>query len=137
MTSYTEKTVLVFVINENKILLVKRKNTWFENNKYLVPGGLVDENETVEQSASRELKEETNIAAKESDLENICHPTTSQTGDRVFENHYVLARNSTGEIKNLEPHRHSDVGWFSIEDLPENTSTIVTDILKLLQKQLQ
>jgi hypothetical protein len=25
-----------------------------------------------------------------------------------------------GELQNLEPHKHSDLGWFEIDNLPQN-----------------
>lgn len=42
-----------------KILLVKRKNHPFKN-MYALPGGFANPNESLEQAAARELKEETN-----------------------------------------------------------------------------
>lgn len=90
--SEIEKTVLVFVLRGNKLLLAERKNTWFENNLYLTPGGLVDEGESVATAAARELKEETGIYVEPSELVPIKQADITTTRGRTFENHYLLAK---------------------------------------------
>lgn len=52
----------VIIKDKDKILFLKRaSNKTVEPNKYCLPGGHIDEGETVEQAACRELKEEANI----------------------------------------------------------------------------
>lgn len=55
--------IIAAVIRENKILLLKQNYT-FKNSKVLV-SGYVANNETVEDTVLREIKEETGIIAKE------------------------------------------------------------------------
>lgn len=59
----------VTLIDNGKILLVKRKNTGFMDGYYATPGGHVDPEETIKTAAVRELKEETDLDVKEEDLE--------------------------------------------------------------------
>lgn len=54
-------TVDVIVQRSNRILLVKRKKDPFKD-KLALPGGFVNENETVEDAALREIKEETSLS---------------------------------------------------------------------------
>jgi len=50
------------IINlEGRIVLIKRKNPPFG---WAIPGGFVDEGETVEEAVIREMKEETNLELK-------------------------------------------------------------------------
>jgi 8-oxo-dGTP diphosphatase len=53
---------VVFLKNENltKVLLVKRKKDPFKG-KWAIPGGFLEEDETLEKGAARELKEETGL----------------------------------------------------------------------------
>ena len=51
-------TVDIIIHKDGKILLIKRKNPPFG---WALPGGFVDEGETVEQAAIREAKEETGL----------------------------------------------------------------------------
>jgi len=55
-------TVDAIVVRDGKILLVKRGRPPFEGS-YALPGGFVEDGETVEAAAARELMEETEIVA--------------------------------------------------------------------------
>jgi 8-oxo-dGTP diphosphatase len=52
--------VLHKTVNNNKILLIERKHPPFKN-CWALPGGFIEMEETLEQSAIRELQEETGI----------------------------------------------------------------------------
>ena len=47
------------VIDGRKILLVKRAGQWVESGKWALPGGFLDRDETSQEAAVREVKEET------------------------------------------------------------------------------
>lgn len=51
-------TVDIIILRDNQIVLVKRKNP---PHGYAIPGGFVDEGESVEHAAVREAKEETGL----------------------------------------------------------------------------
>ncbi len=51
----------VAVVNDGKILLVRRSIDDFLGGYYELPGGGVDDGETIEQAALREVKEETGL----------------------------------------------------------------------------
>jgi 8-oxo-dGTP diphosphatase len=53
-------TVDVLIIREGKIVLVERKHPPYKG-YYALPGGFVEEDETVESAAIREAKEETGL----------------------------------------------------------------------------
>ena len=61
-----EKTVRAVIIEDNKLLVFFRKK--LVNNKmityYALPGGHLEENETLEETVIRELKEEMNVDIK-------------------------------------------------------------------------
>src|SRR3569832_1131425 len=52
-------TGVIIVNDQNEVLLVKRAEHLTRGGKYTIPGGFLDRDETVEEGALRELKEET------------------------------------------------------------------------------
>lgn len=58
-------TVDCVIFSENEVVLIKRKNPPFQDH-FALPGGFVEDNETVETACIREAKEETNL-----DLKNL------------------------------------------------------------------
>lgn len=97
----------------NRILLGKRKNTFGEGT-YGLPGGHLKSNETIEQCAIREIKEETGLIVKEEDLKVI---NMARTFDRIQIG--VLVNKYVGSPIIGEPHKCSDLSFFDLNDLPE------------------
>ena len=63
MNKFTLTTDCVIFLKENidrKVLLIQRANEPFKG-QWALPGGMLDEGETLEQCASRELQEETGL----------------------------------------------------------------------------
>lgn len=122
---------LCFVISDNRILLLERKNTWFENGMYLPPGGNVDKDEDPKKSSARELLEETGLTVNPDKLK-LVRSYQNYANDEDWDNFYYLATDYTGKLENKEASRHSDIDWFTLDHLPNNTSKIVYDTLKLI-----
>ena len=114
---------------ELKILLIKRKDHPFIGN-WSVPGGFVDINESVDDAAYRELKEETNI-------DNIYMEQLYTWGDvkrdprmRVVSTSYMALVNKQG-LKEKAGDDASDLAWFSIrKELVNEYKTQNGDIIK-------
>ena len=122
---------MVFILEADKILLSRRLNTWFGENEFAPPGGNVDMNETPLLSAVRETKEEVNLQLTTESLRLIEKNVTEANG-RIFENYYYATSQFTGKSINNEPHRHSDLDWYPISNLPENTMQLVIDLIPKL-----
>lgn len=96
----------VAVINgDKKVLLLKRGPTAPWNpNSYCFPGGTVEDNESLDQAASRELYEETGIVVNTNDLEKLIVVYPSGYKKTIF-----VARINDAEVKlNYE---HTDYAW--------------------------
>ena len=61
-------SVQCIIKKDNKILLLKRQNTNFGNNKYALPGGHLEYTEDIQEGMARELYEEVGLNIKEDDL---------------------------------------------------------------------
>lgn len=104
------------IINNNKILLLKRKLEP-EIDSWCYPGGRLEFGETLEDAVIREIKEEVNL--KVIILKYIGY------GNQITENyhwvnHTFITQVINGVEKNIDTAAHSDMQWFDINDLPEN-----------------
>ena len=57
------KTVLCYILKDDKVLLIKKayKENDMNSNKYMGVGGHIEENESIDDAILREVKEETNL----------------------------------------------------------------------------
>jgi len=99
-----------------KVLLIQRNNDPFKN-AWALPGGFVNETETLEAAALRELEEETGVTdIFIEQLFTFGTPKRDPRGHVVTVAYYALI--------NLEEHKigaettSKDVNWFSLEKLP-------------------
>ncbi|HLC52602.1 MAG TPA: NUDIX hydrolase [Candidatus Nanoarchaeia archaeon] len=108
----------IFLIKDNKILLLKRKGAHGEGS-WCTPGGHLEFKESLEECSKREVLEETGIKIETAEFLTV-------TND-IFEgeNKHYLSVFMKAEIKdqepqNIEPDRHVALEWFSWDNLPEN-----------------
>ena len=110
---------LCLLIKDDSVLLAKKARKigagcW---NGY---GGGVEENETLLDSAIRELKEESTLIAKKEDLEKVAivdfHNMKTDGGIFVCRVHFFLIRNWEGEPKETEEMLNPT--FFKINNLP-------------------
>lgn len=118
----TPASYLVLIKND-KILLLRRFNTGFEDGNYSIIAGHVEKGETFTQCIIREAKEEAGIIIDEKDLK-VCH-VMHRDSKRETNNERIDVFFTTsewkGEIKNIEPNKCDDLSWFDINNLPINT----------------
>jgi 8-oxo-dGTP pyrophosphatase MutT (NUDIX family) len=88
--------VAVIVIKNNQILLIHR----FRKGKdfWVIPGGSVEEGESLEEAGKREIKEETNLDVEIG--EKLWEYENDYYGDGIRKEYYFLAKNfSDGEVR--------------------------------------
>jgi 8-oxo-dGTP diphosphatase len=106
----------VFVFKDGKFLLQKRQGSHGEGT-WSLPGGHLEFGESFEDTARREVKEESNLA-----IINVRFGAV--TNDHfVDENkHYVtiwmLSDWHSGELQNMEPQKCTAQSWHTFDDLP-------------------
>lgn len=105
----------------NKILLLRRFNTGFEDGNYGLVAGHVDSGETFTTALIREAKEESGIDINSSAVQTIhvMHRRSGFDGSERVDVFHTVEKWS-GEIINTEPHKCDDLSWFDIDDLPSN-----------------
>ena len=123
-------TVDLMLTRENngskEILLSLRKNTGYNDGKFELPGGHVEENEDIMEAMIREAKEELKIDLKVEDLK-IEHILHHYKGDRIK---FILsAKKYTGNIEIGEPDKCEKIEWYEINKLPTNIDEKLKKIL--------
>ena len=107
----------VIIKNENKILVGKRTNSHAPF--WSIPGGHIEPGETFEQTAIREIKEETNLEISKPKV--ICITNNLETFAQCGK-HYIsiilLAQEMVGELKLMEPEKCEEWQWIDPENLP-------------------
>lgn len=104
------------IIDNGKILLVKRAENLICGGKYALPGGYLDRDETAEQAVIREVLEETGYKVEVEKLFTIIDNPDRPQEDRqnVAFVYVVKVLEQTGK-RDAEA---SEVKWFDLEDLP-------------------
>ncbi len=120
---------------ENKILLIRRFNTGFEDGNYSMIAGHVDQGETFTEAIIREAEEEAGItlASKDVRLVHIMHRKSHVNAEERVDA-YFLAETWEGTLENNEPEKCDDFSWFPMDDLPSNTISYITAAIKHIQQ---
>lgn len=128
-------SVHLLLIKENKILLMRRKDTGFADGFYSMPAGKLEPKESVENAIIREVKEEINIDIKNETLRTI--QVMNRNGiDRERIDYFFTVDRWNGEIKNKEPNKCDDLKWFDLDDLPENTIPYIKEAVINYNKKI-
>ncbi len=99
------------------ILLIKRKNPPFQNH-WAIPGGFVENHESLEDGAKRELREETGISVKKMhQLYTFGDPARDPRGRVVSVAYWCLVDYNQHSIKAQTDAK--EVQWFEVGNLPK------------------
>lgn len=134
MTHATERfrpraAVYLLLIKDEKILLMRRYKTGWNDGNYSLASGHIDGNEPAEQAMLREAKEEIGITIP---LENLrfAHVSHRFAPDVEYIDFYFTADAWEGEPYNAEPNKCDEVAWYDLDALPENIIPNVQDVLE-------
>ncbi len=125
----------VVVLKDNKILLNLRADT----NTWGIPGGAIELGETLEQTAARELKEETNLEAESFTLLNVFSGKDFYfeypNGDKLYSVVVLyLADGVKGEVK-ITDGESFELKYFGRKELPDLESRAEVIIDYLIEKE--
>ena len=135
--------VYLILKRDKEILLLRRRNTGFQDGNYSFIAGHVEKNESPQSAVCREAKEEAGIGVKEQDLqfEQVLFRTSFAKNKNAFDpsapdrvDLFFSTEKWQGEPENMEPEKCDDMQWFSLSDLPKNLFPIVDAFLKKYPK---
>lgn len=112
--------VHLFLRDDNKILLLRRFNTGYEDGNYSVVAGHLDGKESVFDGMIREAREEAGIQILKEDLAvvHVMHRISNDLSERI--DFFLECRSWKGKIQNLEPEKCDELRWVELENLPQN-----------------
>ena len=111
--------VHLLLVEDGKVLLLRRYNTGYEDGNYSVVAGHIDGGEELKAAMIREAREEAGIEISRSNLEIV--GVIHFKGDREYIAFFLKASVWSGEVMNMEPDKCDDLSWFGFRDLPDNT----------------
>ncbi len=129
--SLTADNVLFSVSREFEleVLLIQRKGHPFMT-RWAFPGGFADKGETLAQTASRELQEETGLTGVSSALLGVYSaPGRDPRGWVVSAAYYTVVDRSKLEVKAGDD--ASDAEWFSVSFSDKGLETVENSTIKL------
>ena len=113
----TTDAVLVTREARPRVLLIRRKHDPFAGT-WALPGGFVEEGETLAEGCAREVKEETGLAAGDwEQLYTAGDPGRDPRGWTVSV--VFLGRVDAAALRPTAGDDASEVGWFPLDELPE------------------
>lgn len=111
--------VHTFLVRGEEVLLMKRRNTGFNDDRYSIPAGRLEEGESVTAALIREAKEEVGVEIMAQDLGMpLFMNHHDERGERIYV--FCLVKKWKGVAQNREPEKCSEVVWVSRENLPLN-----------------
>ena len=117
--------VAAAILNENKILLIKRVKPPYEN-FWSMPGGKIEFGEHPEQTALREIKEETNLDCEFQGFRGIASEIIHNKEDKVA--HFMIYVCKLKPLHtNIQVKKEGDLQWFNVDEL-EKTKIIPSDL---------
>lgn len=122
---------LVIRRDDGRLLLYRRVNPP-EAGFWNIVGGKVDFMEASQDAARREAEEETGLSIGHLDF--LCLSEQCLEQDRQHWRSVIyLTQDFSGEPQITEPDKLSDMGWFSLQDLPQPMSAFAKDAISHLK----
>lgn len=111
----------LLLIKDQKVLLLRRFNTGYQDGNYSLPAGHVDKGESVADALIREAKEEIGIIVSKEDvkLSHVMHRNGTDSSDERLDFFFTCDKYE-GTVKNLEPQKCDDLSWHDVANLPDN-----------------
>ncbi len=139
MEKLTRVGMGVFVLRNGKFLMGKRlgshgAGTW------TIPGGHIEFSESFEETAGREVLEETGLKIKNIRFGAVTNDYFSDE-DKHYITIWMVADYQAGEPQILEPDKFVDQGWFDFNTLPEPLflpwkQLLISEFIESIKKQI-
>lgn len=127
--------VFCILEKDGQVLLSQRLNTGHKDGEYSLPAGHVDADELPKEALVREVKEEIGVDINIDSLKFVQTYWHDIKGKTDYINVFFTTSEWSGEVKNCEPKKCSDLSWFPVDNLPENTIDYVRTAISALKNK--
>ena len=124
-------TVHLFLVQNQRVLLLRRQNTGYMDGYFSVVAGHIDGDEPARQAAIREADEEVGIHLHPEDLQFVGVMHRREGDERV--DFFFLVQTWQCQPANCEPAKCSELRWTALEALPDDTVPYVRKALHNFQ----
>lgn len=122
----------LFLIRNESILLLKRKNTGYMDGYFHIPAGHLDGHERLIDALIRESNKEVGIVIAEKDVKLVHVMHHKSNNERL--GFFFEVKKWQGEPENKESKKSSEVAWFALDNLPKNIIPYAKEAIKCYQK---
>ena len=125
----------LYLVKDNKILLLKRVNTGYEDGNYSFVAGHVEIGEPFSETIIREAFEESGIKIEAKNL-RVVHVLHRKSIDSERVDVFFTTDKWEGEIENKEPNKCSELKWFDINNLPKNLVPYIKFVIEKIKQNV-
>ena len=124
----------LLLIRAGKILLSRRFQTGYEDGKYSLPAGHIEDGETLTKGTCREIFEEIGVKLTPSEIK-LVHVMHRKHFDIRMD--FFFTTEKQGLVpKNMEPNKCDDLSWYPLNHLPTNTIPYIRAAIENYQKNI-
>jgi 8-oxo-dGTP diphosphatase len=111
----------LLLFKEERVFLIRRFNTGYEDGNYSVPAGHVENGEHISDTLIREAEEEIGISIQKQDivLAHVMHRTSTELNDERVD-FFFTCKQWNGIPAHQEFEKCDKSGWFDIKAPPSN-----------------
>jgi ADP-ribose pyrophosphatase YjhB (NUDIX family) len=122
------------IFENNQILLIERLRPP-EAGCWAIQVGAVEFGETIQDAIKREVQEELGVTSEIVTLLGVTDHILPDEGVHWVAPVFLVAV-TQGIPRNIETHKHRDLHWFSLEDLPKNITLTTRLAVEFLRNYL-
>ncbi len=127
--------VFLILRKDNKVFMMQRNNTGYEDGHYDFISGHVEDNENPTTAVIREAHEEAGIKVSEKDLK-IVHVMTRQGTDHERVDFFFETTKWKNTPHAAEPEKCSNTEWFEMKKLPKDIIKPVKFALNKIEQSI-
>ena len=133
MKSNTARVVIFIFLSKDKILIEKRELQDYAGLQYLIPGGLVEEKEEIEQAMKREMLEELGVTP----VEYILLPTSKRIAGLKNQTLVPYLINKwSGDLPVTILDKGNSIIWLTIKEVLQTKIKPTREIVQALKSYL-